>query len=254
MSAVAIDQIVKELCVETGEPGLQNYDTLLGKVLDGVRDLNIFNLPTWTATTVTLNNYNAICWPKGTIKPLMVVMERNGHKVALAVTSDIIDTIGDTSTDAQMMAASDEIDSFFLTNGSRDIAGWFPIFNWGLGEVYGLNTGYTVGGIVTHDKSRRQSFVRNIRVQDGDKFYFLAKADGLDALVQQDLCVPGECKEAIEYFALSKYFRTRNPNLASVNQENYRQQFYRLQRYNDTDDENAWVAMMLASNRSSPKY
>jgi hypothetical protein len=247
MSIVAIDQIVKELCNETGEPGLQNYDTLLGKVLDGIRDLSIFNMPIWKAEQVDLNGYNAICWPNDCVKPLAVVLERNGRKIALDVSDDIYDTVGAVNK-VTISDVNNEVGDFFRNDGYYQ--DWYSLFNWGLGEVYGLNTGYGNSGVATHNKDRKQTIVQGVTLKDEDKLWFFYKSDGLGDATQ---CVPSECKEAIEYFALSKYFRTRNPNLGSLNRENYKQEFYRLQRLYADESEQAWAKTMLSNVKSSPK-
>ena len=93
MAGVATEQIVLELCKETGEPGLLNNQTLWGALLDGIRDLSIFNIPSWYMTKVEPNQYNALDWPDGCVTPLMVCLRRNDRTLALSVSEGMINNV-----------------------------------------------------------------------------------------------------------------------------------------------------------------
>lgn len=245
MAVIATEQIVIELSKEIGEPGLIGSQTLWGYLFDGIRDLAMHNMPTWeTARGLTLNQYNAIDWPCSCVKPLITFIERNGRVFALDVDSDILNTV---DLPAQSFAdANREIEDFFRID---DYYGYYQTYNWTLGEVYGFGGGYRHLGIVTYDKNRRQSFIKGCDLLSTDTFGCLYKSDGMS----QTQFVPAECKEALEFFALSKYYRTRNPNLGELNRKNYKEEFTRLSKFNDYDSETSWADAVHHNDISSPK-
>jgi|GEM_PF-3110702 len=250
MSVISLEQLVIELCKETGESGFQNSQTITGCLLDGIRDLSLHALPSWTIKEgLTLNDYNAICWPTDCVKPLITFLTRDGRSFALDVNSDLVGGIQNALEPAPTFdVANREIQGFF---GASDYGVYGGSWGWGLGEVYGFGTGYNHLGMVTHDVTRRQSFIKGCNIQSTDTFGFFCKSDGLDA--GAPVFVPVEAKEALEYFALAKYYRTRNPNLGELNKKNYKEEFRRLQTYMNDSGEEAWSLAVHSGDRSSPK-
>jgi len=248
MSVVAVEQIVIELCKETGEPGLHNGQVFYGAIFDAIRDLSLHNMPTWeTVKNLPLNSYNAIDWPCSCVKPLITFIERDGRAFALDVDDNILGTINNK---IQTFEEADcEIQDFFRIDGFDHLHDYFQTWNWGLGEVYGYGSGYRSIGMVTHDKNRRQSFVKGCTVKSTDTFGMMMKSDGLSNAQY----VPSEAKEAIEYFALAKYFRTRNPDLGELNRKNYKEEFRRLQIFSSDEGESSWIDAIRSNYRSSPK-
>jgi len=252
MGVIAFEQIVIELCKETGEPGLLNSQTITGYLLDGIRDMSIHAMPSYDLIDgLTLNDYNAICWPTECVKPLITFITRNGKSFALDVNDDLMSGIQNVkvSTACSFAEADQQIQDFFRIDGFGEY--FRTAWNWGLGEVYGYGGGYHSLGIVTHDPTRRQSFIKGCTIKSTDTFGFFAKTDGLSCA---PMFVPAECKEALEYFALSKYYRTRNPNLGELNKKNYKEEFRRLQTFLNDNGEDAYTDAIRANYKSSPKF
>lgn len=250
MALVASEQIIIELCHETGEPGLINNQRIWGVFLDGVRDMAIFNMPTWEIINgLTLNSYNAIDWPCECVKPLITFLERNGRALALSVDNSII-SAADTRIKT-LSDASQEVEDFFRIDGFAGYPDYFRTYNFGLGEVYGYGSGYNHVGMVIPDKERRQSFIKGCRVLSTDTFGMFCKTDGLSG--EKPIYVPAECKEPIENFALYKYYRVRNPNLAATFFEKYTQFCYRLTKFNNDSDEQDWNIAVNGNTMSAPK-
>jgi len=248
MSVVAVEQMIIELCKETGEPGLTNNQTLFGNILDGIRDMAIFNMPTWeTKKDLQLNSYNAFEWPCSCVKPLITFMMRNGRALALDVDDNILRTVDTKVTD--FATADAEIQDFFRMDNYEGFYGAYT-WGWGLGEVYGYGAGYRNVGVVTHDPKRRQSFIKGCRTLTTDTFGILFKSDGLSDDIE---FVPAICKEPLENFALYKYYRVRNPNLSAVFFDKYTQFCYRLTKFNDDDGVEAWSTAVASNTKSSPK-
>lgn len=253
MGVVAFEQIVIELCKETGEPGLLNNQTITGCLLDGIRDLSLHAMPSFSIIEgLSVNDYNAICWPTECVKPLITFLTRDGKSFALDVNDDLLSGIQnatDTSCAYSFQEADQQIQDFFRIDGIG-YNGYYNAWNWGLGEVYGYGTGYRSLGVVTHDQSRRQSYVKGVTLKSTDTYGFFAKTDGLSSA---PMFVPAEAKEALEYFALAKYYRTRNPNLGELNKKNYKEEFRRLQTFLSDDGFESWSIAFNSGQKSSPK-
>lgn len=246
MSVVASEQIIIELCKETGEPGLQNNQSIWTVFLDAIRDMAIFNMPTWdTVKDLQLNNYNAIDWPCSCVKPLITFMMRNGRALALDVDDNILRTVDTKVTD--FATANTEIQDFFRIT---DIAGYYSTYSWGLGEVYGYGGGYRHIGLVTHNPNRRQSSIHGCKILTTDTFGMLCKSDGL---TERPDYVPSICKEPLENFALYKYYRVRNPNLSAIFFDKYTQYCYRLSKFENDSGAEAWSTAVLSNTISAPK-
>ena len=165
----------------------------------------------------------------------------------LAVDDSLMGTVNKTSNTGN--SCDQDLWEFFRIDGFYALAP-YQTWNFGLGEVYGLPSDYWKAGIVTHDPSRRQSFVNGCRVESGDTFGIFGKSDGLDCMPEW---VPSQAKEAIEYFSLGKYYRTRNPNLGAINRENYKQEMYRLMNWESDEGITAWIDAWRSNQLSAPK-
>ncbi len=251
MALIAFEQLVIELCKETGEPGFLNSQAITGCLLDGVRDLSLHAMPSFDLIEgLTVNDYHAICWPSQCVKPLMTFITRNGRSYALDVNDDILSGIQNVDIPERCSCLGDadrDIQDFFRID---DFSLYRNMWTFGLGEVYGYGSGYHYLGMVTHDATRRQSFIKGCSIQSTDTFGFFAKTDGLS---QAPMFVPAQCKEALEYFALAKYYRTRNPQLGELNKKNYKEEFRRLQTFENDNGEDAYIDAIRSNYRSSPK-
>ena len=244
---VATEQIVIELCKEVGEPGLQGNQTIWGCVFDAIRDLALHAMPCWGVTQgLKTDKVNAICWPTACVKPLMTFVTRNGRSFALAVDDSLLGTINKTPVDSNPDSDLWEFfrsDLFYL---NAPYISW----NFGLGEIYGLPSGFWKTGVVTYDPTRRRSFINGCTILSTDTFGMFFKSDGL---CEPPIWVPSQAKEAIEYFALGKYYRTRNPNLGELNRKNYKEEFYRLSAWEADEGITAWIDSIRSNVMSAPK-
>lgn len=245
MAFVATDQIIKELCLELDDPGFLRYNKLLGGVLDGIRDLSIYNLPTYSYATLNLNAYNAVVWTCSCVKPLLTYLLRNGNMVLLDVDEGIRNTFPVSAEDQAVAVADCSCGDLFLTDGFA----WSGQFNWGLGELYGLS-GKSCQGFVTHNKNNRQSFVTGRGLETTDQIVMYFKSDGLSECPKE---VWAECKTAIEHYALYKYWRNRDPKLSELNLKNYKENFTRITKFENDEGLTPWSDAIYSNVRSSPK-
>ena len=244
---VATDQIIKELCKETGDPAFLNYTSFEGPVLDAIRDLSIFNMPSFSHAELELNEYNAVEWPTAVVKPLAVLLVRNGEAMILDVDVSIENLFPEKVSPSNASESDNFIQDAFAIDGGR--FAWTRFFNWGLGELYGLQS-YRGYGTVTHHKSNRQSYIKGNFMRSDDKIVMFYVTDGLECLPK---FVPSECKTAVESYALYKFFRVRDTNKSQVFLKDYKENFTRLNKFWTADDDQTWIAAMSSNVKSSPK-
>lgn len=175
-------------------------------------------------------------------------MTRNGRSFALAVDDSLLGTINKTSVTSDTNPDND-LWEFWRTDLSY---GLYPYQSWnfGLGEIYGLQSGAWKTGVVTYDPTRRQSFINGCTIQSTDTFGMFGKSDGLDTMPEW---VPSQAKEAIEKFALAKYYRVRNPPLGASMFSMYQGEMYRLSAWESDEGISAWIDSMRAGVMSAPK-
>lgn len=246
MGAVATDEIIKKLCRETGEPGLHNYTTIEGLMMDSIRDLNLFSMPTWSVKLLNLTSFNTINWPCDCVKPLLTVLKRGNCRYLLSVDDEIIDTVTpeNTTTDTEC-----DTTDLFQIDGFIETFGW-SIWNWGLGELYGAESMLPPFGVVIHDKKNRQSYIKRVKLQTGDQIYLFFKSDGLTECPEY---IPSECNEVTELFILWKYYRIRNPNLSDNFDVKYKERLYRLESWYSQEGPDSWNRAMNSNTHSAPK-
>ncbi len=256
MGVVATEQIMIELCKETGEPGFQNNQTIYGCLFDGIRDLSLHAMPCWGVTEgLTASATNSICWPNACVKPLMTFLTRTHtqddgtiqkRSFALAVDDSLLGTINKSNYAG---TADQALWEFFRTDLFYAIAP-YTSWNFGLGEVYGLPSDAFKTGVVTYDPTRRQSFVNGCTVLSSDTFGMFYKSDSLDTMPEW---VPSQCKEALEKFALAKYYRVRNPALGAQMFSMYQGEMYRLSSFESDEGITAWIDAFRSNVVSAPK-
>lgn len=243
MSYIKTDWIIKTLCKETGEPDFLNYNQLLGYVLDGIKDLSLFAVPEYKVCKLTINSFNSIEWPIDCIKPLSVCLVRNEQAVVL----DIDDNIIPQKNLVKKKVNNWSIDDLFI-HDAYDID--YLTYSFAIGELYGFENNINRAGYIKHDKLNRQSYIKG-SLRFGDEILFYYKSDGLENCPDS---VPSEYKEALEFFALAKYYRSRNPGLAEVNRKNYKEEFTRLRKYYQDEGINSWIDALRNNVKSSPKF
>src|ERR1700761_3191863 len=205
MSGIATDQVIKELVREAGEPGLHGYTTMQGYMLDAIRTLNIFSMPTWSNVLLPITSFNTINWPKSCVKPILTILKRGNKKYLLSVSTSLLDALPDDYVPTETDETCDAED-LLRVDGLIDIFGW-SVWNWGLGELYGSQTLAPPYGLVIHDKKNRQSYIKGVKLQTGDQIYFFFKDDGLHNCPK---FIPAEAKDTCEFYMLMKWFRVRN--------------------------------------------
>lgn len=249
MSAfVATDQLIKQLCLENDDPNFLLYDKFLGGVLDGIADLNMFGMPTFSHATLNLNAYNSVDWPCSMVKPILTCLLRDGRLMIMDVADNVMNTFPETALEEVTTDVSLAGDPFGIDGYWYQWGGW----NWGLGELYGLRSGYRTVGWVTHDKTNRQTFVKGHILRSTDQVVIFFKSTGLEECPK---FIPAETKTAIEHYVLYKHFRSRNPNLSELNLKNYKENFTRISKFenSESDTEQAWISSMSSNVHSSPK-
>lgn len=244
MSGVATDMVLKELCRETGEPEFHNYTRLQGYMLDSIRELNIFSMPTWSTALLNITSFNTVDWPCDCVKPLLTVLKRKNCYYLLSVDEEILGTVIPNQPDTQC-----NVEDLFRIDGFIEAYGW-SIWSWGLGELYGAETMIPPFGKVIHDKKNRQSYIKSCRIETGDQIFLFFKSDGLSECPK---FIPPECKEVSEFFILMKWFRVRNPNLSAEMDVKYKERLYRMEKWYNEDGEDSWVRAMNSNTVSSPK-
>lgn len=244
---VSTDQIIKELCLEVGDPDFVYYNRFVGGVIDGIRDLSIYNMPSYSHEELEISSFNSVEWPCWMVKPLVTCLLRDGKCVILDVDDDIVKTFPVRAEDTSEITSDRQIHDAFNIDGFY--FGWYANFNWGLGEVYGL-TSYRAFGYVTHDRNTRSSSVTGNCLRSTDSIVMFGVSNGLKDCPK---FVPDECKTAIEHYALYKYYRSKNPSISELNLKNYKENFTRINKFYTGDDIHTWVAAMNSNTKSSPR-
>jgi hypothetical protein len=244
MALTPVDMIIKELCRATGEPEYRNYDEFVGHIRRGFSQINIAAVQIVKYSYIPLNAYNAINWPCDCIKPVMVGMKRNGVIVSLSVDDSLIPS-GSYSTVSSISEAESQID--LICSGGYKPDYCFDIN--GNGELYGLGPGYNAAGYVTHDKHGRQSHIKGTYLED-DEFLFVYLSDGISDGIE---FVPVETEIVLRAFALSEYYRTRNPNLSRSEREIYKEELTFLRNLYQSANAEDWTEAFRHNEKSSPK-
>lgn len=244
MALTPVDLIIKELCRATGEPEYRNYDEFVGHIRRGFAQINIAAVQVVKYAYIPLNAYNAIDWPCDCIKPVMVGMKRNGVIVSLDVDDSIIPS-GTYSTASSVSEAEAEIG--LILSGAYE-----PDYRFGIdsnGELYGLGPGYNSAGYVTHDKSGRQSHIKGTYLED-DEFLLVYLSDGISEGIEY---VPVETEIVLRAFALSEYYRTRNPGLSQIERNTYKEEVTFLRNLYQSGNAEDWTQAFRHNEKSSPK-
>jgi hypothetical protein len=247
MSLIKTEQLVLELCKETGEPAAINNQTIWTGIFDGIRDLAIFGMPLYDSVEgLSLNNYNAICWPDKCIKPLIVYLKRDGKAIALDVDNSILHTNDEPKVNS-IYDANRQVQDFFRIDG---FSAAYTMYHFDLGELYGYGGGYGHVGVVKNDKNKRQSQITGIDLRTDDSFGMFFKTDGLS---KPPIYIPAEIKTCLELFVLQKYFRVRNPGLGATFMNRYKEEFGRVMKFYDDDGIGGWLSATNSNDVSSPK-
>lgn len=231
MSALTpIDQVIRQLCRETGEPDFKNYDTVLSHVRGAIIDLNLYVIPSVKTKEVCVNKLSNIDWPKDCIKPVMIGLTRNGRTCNVSIDSGISSTVDCGCT--SMTEVEENIE--------RTIAGYDgdPYMYNGI-EGYGQ--GYDSIKACTHDKENRITNLK-FKLRGGDKIQFTYISDGIGEGVTH---VPAEAETAIGEWVFWKYYRRTDKGASDRGRAQYKEEFTRLRKfYNDVTIED-WIRAIV---------
>lgn len=244
MSLTKIDMIIKELCRETGEPEYRNYDSFVGHIRRAFGQIQIAAVQTARHEIVELNSYNAINWPISCLKPIAVGLRRNGRTIWIDVDNDII-PMDRQSPCSNITECESDIDAVLAGEYTPDY-GFDPFGN---GEFYGMGPGYNRAGYVTHDKTARQSHVKG-RYREDDEFLFIFLSDGISDGIEY---VPVETENVLRAFALSEYWRVRNPNLSMIERNRYKEELQFLRNFYQAATAEQWAEAFNHNETSAPK-
>jgi len=241
MALTPVDMIIKELCRETGEPEYRNYDAFVGHIRRGFSQIQIAAVQVVKYSYIPLNAYNAINWPCDCLKPIAVGLKRNGILVMLSIDDEIISNRSFSSV------SEAEADINSICSGE-----YVPDYTFGYsgnGELYGLGSGYNYAGYVTHDKAGRQSHVKGSYLED-DEFLFVFLSDGISEGIDS---VPVETENALRAFALSEYYRIKNPGISQIEVQRYREEVTFLRKFYQAITADDWAEAFRHNEKSSPK-
>lgn len=241
MAYIKLDTIVKQLCRRTGEPEYRNYDDILEHVVSGFRQLNLLSLPVVSKKALSINNYNALDWPTDCVSPIAVGQARNGRTVFLSID----DSICQKNMECESITeAEKQIEAMFYGPVAS-----YEAYNFGeVGEMYGYGCGYNHLGYVTHDKQKRQSYIKG-RYEDGDEFVFIYKSDGVSCGFDM---IPSEAEMCIKSFALREYYLIKNPGLSAGQHLRYKEEFTALKKFNTAMSKDEWLDTLMQLYNPTP--
>ena len=248
MALIRLDQVVKELCRECGEPDYRNYNALLSHVRRGYMGLNLSNMPSTRWVNLMLNNLNAIEWPEDCIKPIIVGLCRGGRIVNLDV--DPYLCLPNYCTCKTLSEAQKEVDEFALgVAGSPYGYYYYNTYDSGIGELYGVGGGYNSLGYIKHDKENRMTYVQG-PYAEGDTFVLYYKCDvNILGLV----AIPVEVERAVREYAFYEYYRVKAPTLSDRAWERYKAMVTELNKFNQARTESEWISALTSNEMSAPK-
>ncbi|AIM37376.1 hypothetical protein KO02_12250 [Sphingobacterium sp. ML3W] len=243
MATFKTDKLIRELCKETG--GLRKYNSMLGFLLLGIKDLLIFTVPFFREQEVKVNRFNSVPWPKDCIQPLALGIKCNGRIMALDVDASIMSG-NHTAAHKSVSNYENDIDAFY--SGNTDL-GRLNVTSAGLGEWYGYDGNYNSLGYVNHDKNSRLSHIVG-RVRTGDCLVMYYKSDGLEDCPDE---LPSEIESALVYFMLHRHELTNRPTIAEIHRKNYKEEVMRLRKFYQSGSIDDWVSAIRSNSKSSPR-
>jgi len=227
MSALTpIDQVIRQLCRETGEPDYKNYDTILSHVRGALVDLQLYVLPSVKTTMVKLNRLNNIEWPADCVKPVLIGLVRNGRTCNISVDSGVSPAL-----DCGCGSMTEVEKNIQETVQNTDVD---PYLYYGI-EVYGQ--GYDSIRACTHDKENRITNLK-FKLLASDQVQFTYISDGISGGVSH---VPVEAETAISEWVFWKYYRVSKPSLSDRGRINYKEEFTRLRKFFNDETLEDWI-------------
>lgn len=244
MGLTSVDMLIKELCRDTGEPEFRNYDSFIGPMRRGFVQLNIAAVQVVKTSYLTLNNFNALVWPVGCIRPLIVSIERNEKLITLSIDESIMPqqyastpcvTVSDVDAEIERLSTADDLE---------------PFWTYGNGEFYGLGNGFNGVGYCNHDKTSRQTIIKSTRLKQDEVFHFHFLSDGISDGLEY---VPVETEPALRHYALFEYYQARNQGMSATNYTLFKEQVNFLRRTYQAMTPEEWQEVLTCNEKSSPK-
>lgn len=234
MATTPIDQKIRQLCRETGEPDFKNYDTILGHVRGALIELQLYVMPCVTTVEIKANHLKNLPWPCDCVKPLLIGLKRGGKICNVSVDSGISSAddcgcgnISDVESDIQNT----------ISGSSTSI----PQFSYDGLSLSGYGRGYDKVNAVTHDKERRITNVK-FKTLPGDTFQFTFIDGGISKGVSH---IPIEAESCIDEYVFWKYFRRTDKGLSDRSRENYKQEYYRLRKFYQDATIEDWIRAVV---------
>ncbi len=232
MAATKIDQVIRQLCRETGEPDYKNYDTILGHVRGALVDLNLFTFPNMKTVEITANNIKNLVWPADCVKPVIIGVKRRNKICNISVDSGV--SFAGTSPCGSITEV--ELD---IENTINNECGQCYLYDGGILVGYGF--GYDHIKACTNDFENRFTNIK-FKILSGDVFQFTYISDGIGAGVSH---VPIEAETCIGEWVMWKYFRTTKIGVSNTARENYKQESYRLKKFYNDQSIEAWIKAVI---------
>lgn len=231
MSALTpIDQVIRQLCFETGEPDAKNYDLILSHVRGAIIDLKLYVIPSVKTVVCKVNGLSNIDWPKDCVKPVVVGLSRGSKICNISIDSGIAPA---SNCGCSSMTEVEQNINETLQNSDVD-----PYLYNGI-EGYGQ--GYDSIRACTHDKENRITNVK-FKLLPGDKIQFTYISDGIGTGVTH---VPAEAETAIGEWVFWKYYRRTYPSLSDRGRQNYKEEFTRLRKFYNDVTIDQWIKAIV---------
>lgn len=235
MSALTpIDQVIRQLCRDTGEPDYKNYDTILSHVRGAIVDLNLYVIPSVKTATLKADHLGNLEWPCDCVKPILVGIIRNNKVCTLSVDSGIAKQ-GDCGC-----ANISEVESH-INNITAGKENGTDVYFYDGHEVKGYGSGYDKLDVCVHDKDRRLTHVKT-RILKSDKFQLTYVSDGISDGVTH---VPVETETAIGEWVFWKYYRRSSVGLSDRGRERYKEEFTRLRKFYNDETLDDWIRAIV---------
>lgn len=225
MALIKVDQIVRELCRITGEPDFRNYDTILSHVVNAVRELQIYAIPSVKTVTLKATSLKSLKWPSDCVKPLIVGVKRNGRTCNLSFDNSV-----HTGGCTPCSVSEAELEVNYILDGYNGLI-------LKLGEYEGFGSGYDSIGLVKHNKDKRESYII-CRTRKDDTFPFSYISDGVEDGIEE---VPGECVITIQQFVLWMYYLIAKPTISDRARIMYEREFIKLRKLYQDNGIEEWI-------------
>lgn len=223
---ISLDVIANDLSGDLSDSNYNKKATFTRHLLAGYRRLTMFLAPSQkTVKTEILAFENCVQMPCDFLYVTKVGVRRPGNPcIAILTLCNNVERRALNDTDC-----CDYLNSVW--SGGYGGPGYTFYNAWGYGnyygELYGMGRTIINNGTYSIDKGTGTIYLgSNIPVDSEIIVEYVS--DIVSSGVQY---VPVELKECLEFYALWKFFRARNPSLSDTNYEMYKKEYNILKRY-----------------------